>query len=170
MGESAVTNSNYGILFSRPDMQLQRRYFEEMCSLIGINVIYRAPRKDKHWTTYSEIESNYMAPQKVSCIFDEYPTQSTMKKLGWVAELSEQASVISVPYNLEGLQVGAIFIIPSAVNPSEGRVFRVSKMSTIMIYPSSVTCEIVPEYENTFSNDTFNHNTNSFNILNKEEY
>ena len=163
-------DSNYGILFNGPDMQLQRRYFNEMCSLIGINVIYRAPRKDKHWTTYSEIESNYMAPKKVSCIFNEYPDQSTMKKLGWVAELNEQASIISVPYDLEEIQVGALFIIPSAVNPKEGRVFRVSKMSTIMIYPSSITCEIVPEYENTFSNDTFDHHTNSFNILNKEDY
>lgn len=160
---------SYGILFNGPDLELQRVYFDEMCSLIGINVIYRANRKDKHWTTYSEIESNYMEPKLVSCIFNEYPTQQTMKKLGWVAELDTAASIVSVPYDLDNLQVGALFIVPSAINPKQGRLFRVSKMSTVMIYPSSITCELVPEYENTFSNDTYEHKTNSFNILNREE-
>ena len=165
-----LQSNPYGVLRNAPDIQLQRNYFKEMCSLLGVNVIFRAPRPDKHFTTYSEIESNYFTPQVVGCIFTENPDQKTMKKLGWVAELDGSPSIISVPFDVEGLQVGALFIVPSALNPKSGRVFRVTELSTIMIYPASITCKLVPEYENTFSNDTYNHQTNSFNILNKEEY
>ena len=48
---------NYGVLLT-PDILLHRKYFEEMVKLIGINVIYKAPRKDKHYSDYGEIESN----------------------------------------------------------------------------------------------------------------
>ena len=78
--------SNYGLLLT-PDIKLHRKYFEEMTKLIGIKVAYRAPKPDKHYTTYAEIESNYAEPVLVGCIFDEHPTQQTLKKMGWVAEL-----------------------------------------------------------------------------------
>lgn len=137
----------YGVLLNEKDIQLQRKQFIEMCTMIGSKAIYRAPRPGKHYTTYSEIESNYFEPQLIVCMFNEFPDQRTMKKLGWVSELDENASIISVPYDLQDIQVGALFVLPSAVNPKQGRLFRVSKMSTIMIHPSSITCEIVPEYE-----------------------
>lgn len=43
----------YGKLLT-PDIKLHRKYFDEMVKLLGIQVIYRAPRKDKHWTNYAE--------------------------------------------------------------------------------------------------------------------
>lgn len=158
---------NYGLLLS-PDIKLHRHYFSEMVKLIGINVIYRAPRKDKHWTTYAEIDSNYQHPIKVGCIFNEHPDVYTMKKLGWVSELQTEASLISVPYDLPDIQVGSLFIIPSGIDNTQGRLFRVSQMSTIMIYPSSITCQIVPEYEDTFDNALYDHSSRSFNLLNED--
>lgn len=92
-----------------------------------------------------------------------------MKKLGWMAEFNTEASIISVPYDLSGIQVGCLFIVPSALNPNQGRLFRVAKISTIMIYPASITCELVPEYEDTASNEIVEHKTNSMNLLNREE-
>ena len=159
----------YGILMHEEDLKLQRGWFDEMVSLIGVTVIYRSPRPNKTWTRYSEIESNYNEPIALGCIFSEYPDQKTMKKLGWVAELDEQASIISVPYDTPNIQVGALFIVPSALDPKVGRLFRVTKMSTIMICPASVTCELVPEYEDTQSDDMYDHRHNSFNLLNQEE-
>jgi len=44
-----------------------------MVQLIGVTVIYRAVRPDKHYTTYSEIDSNYYEPMLVGCVFNEYP-------------------------------------------------------------------------------------------------
>ena len=159
----------YGLLLNN-DIKLHRGYFDEMIRLLGIQVIYRAPLPDKHYTTYAEIESNYAEPILVGCIFDEHPTQQTLKKMGWVAELQQNSSFIHVPYDLPDLQRGALFIVPSGIDNAKGRLFRVVSMSTSMVYPASITCEIVPEYENTYvpeTNDDYVHSTD--NLLNEEQ-
>ena len=159
----------YGLLLNN-DIKLHRGYFDEMIRLLGIQVIYRAPLPDKHYTTYAEIESNYAEPILVGCIFDEHPTQQTLKKMGWVAELQQNSSFIHVPYDLPHLQQGALFIVPSGIDNAKGRLFRVVSMSTSMVYPASITCEIVPEYENTYvpeTNDDYVHATD--NLLNEEQ-
>lgn len=162
-------DSQYGLLLSKKDILLQRKYFDEMCSMIGVKVIHRAPRPGKSYTTYSEIDSNYYEPEIVGCIFDEHPNQRTMKKLGWNAELGTSASIISVPYDVNGLQQGSLFIVPSAFDNTKGRLFRVTEITSIMIYPCSLTCQLVPEFENTFTDNSYVHKTNSFNLLNREE-
>jgi len=162
-------NQNYGLLLNERDIKLQRKYFEEMCTMVGVKVIHRAPRPGKSYTTYSEIDSNYFEPELVGCIFEEHPNHRTMKKLGWNSELNESASLISVPYDLKGIQQGSIFVVPSAFDNTQGRVFRVVEITGIMIYPCSLTCKLVPEFENTFSDNLFTHTTNSFNLLNREE-
>ena len=164
-----MNSGNYGVLLRDSDIKIHRKYFEEMCKLIGVNVLYYIPKENKHWTTYAEIKTNFYDPILVSCIFEDHPNQYTMKKLGWDSELQENASLISVPYDLEKIQVGAIFIVPSSIDNTKGRVFRVVRMRNSMIYPSSITCELVPEYENTFSSSEFVYKDSSFNLLNDEE-
>lgn len=164
-----MNQNEVGLLIRENDLKLHRKYFEELVNLIGIKVVYRAPKLDKHYTIYTEIESNYEKPEVIGCIFVEHPDQKTMKKLGWNAELNESASIISVPYDLKGLQVGALFIIPSGLDNAYGRLFRVSEMSNMMIYPSSITCQLVPEYEDTFNSSQYNYKHSSFNLLNEEE-
>lgn len=164
-----MQSPKYGLLLNN-DIKLHRGYFDEMIRLLGIQVIYRAPLPDKHYTTYAEIESNYAEPILVGCIFDEHPTQQTLKKMGWVAELQQDSSFIHVPYDLPNLQQGALFIVPSGIDNAKGRLFRVVSMSTSMVYPASITCEIVPEYENTYvpeTNDDYVHSTD--NLLNEEQ-
>ena len=73
----------------------------------------------------------------------------TLKKMGWVAELQEGSSVIHVPYDLEGLQAGALFEVPSGIDTAKPRLFRVISMQNIMVYPASIACEIAPEYRDT---------------------
>ena len=158
----------YGILLGN-DIKMIRDYFEELVHIYGIQVLYRAVKKDKHWTTYAEVESNYERPVVIGCIFDEYPEQKTMKKLGWVSELAENASIISVPYDTENIQVGALFVVPSAIDKAKGRLFRVVEMSTIMIYPASITCKIVPEFENTCSKSQEAHLNDSQSMLRRED-
>lgn len=164
-----MESGNYGALLNGPDIKLHRQYFTEMCDLIGVKVLFYAPKENKHWTTYAEIKTNFYDPILVSCIFEDHPNQYTMKKLGWDSELQENASLISVPYDLKDLQVGAIFIVPSSIDNTKGRVFRVVRMRNSMIYPSSITCELVPEYENTFSSSEYSYKNSSFNLLNDEE-
>lgn len=167
--DSYEVNRDYGFLLNEHNIKLSRGYFKEMVRLLGINVIYRAPLPDKHWTNYGEIDSNFEPPKLVGCIFEDHPNQYTMKKLGWVAELQENSSLISVPYDLKGIQVGALFIVPSGIDKAEGRLFRVKRLSNIMVYPASITCEIVPEYENTYSTALQNYTASSSNLLNDEE-
>lgn len=161
--------TKYGKLLNS-DIKLHRKYFDEMVKLLGIQVIYRAPRPDKHWTTYSEVESNYQKPIVVGCLFEEHPTQSTMKKRGWVSELQENSSLIDVPYDTPDIQVGALFIVPSGLDDGKGRLFRCIKLTNSIVYPAAVTCEIVPEYENTYVESSRDFTHSSFNLLNEEDY
>lgn len=162
-------NSKYGLLLT-PDIKLYRNYFNEMCRLIGIKVIYMAPRKNKQYTTYAEIESNYQSPIVISAIFSEHPQQQTLKKMGWVSELQEDASIIHIAYDTPDIQQGALFIVPSGLDDGKGRLFRCTRLTNSIVYPASITCEIVPEYEDTYPNTNNDFKHSSFNILNEEDY
>ena len=161
--------NKYGTLLT-PDIKLHRLYFKEMVKLLGINVIYRAVKPGKKYTTYAEIDTNFEAPLLEGCIFDEHPTQQTLKKIGWVSELQQNSSIIHVRYDLPGLQQGALFIVPSGIDNAQGRLFRVVKLTNSIVYPASITCEIVPEYENTYHNSLDDFTDTSFNLLNEEDY
>ena len=161
--------SNYGLLIQEKDILLHRQYFLECAKMIGVNILHRAPRNDKSYTRYGEIDSNYYEPESTPSIFVEFPDQKTMRKLGWNAELQENASIISVPYDLRGLQKGSLFEIPSAFDNAKPRLFRVVEISAIMIYPASLTCKVIPEFENTFSRNQLEHSTSSFNLLKRED-
>lgn len=158
----------YGILLT-PDMKLHRNYFMELVRLIGIQVYYRAPMPGKTYTVYTEIVSNYYDPLQIGCIFHEHPDQKTLKKMGWVSELSDSSCLIDVPYDTPELQQGALFFVPSGLDGAPARLFRVVKMQNSMVYPAAITCEIVPEFESTFNPEQYNYKTTNFNLLNEEE-
>lgn len=160
--------NKYGLLLNG-DIKLHRQWFKEFVKLQGINVIYRAVKPGMKYTTYAELDTNFEPPMLEGCIFDEHPTQQTLKKMGWVSELQESSSIIHLRYDLENIQQGCLFIIPSGLDDGKGRMFRVVKLTTGIIYPATITCEIVPEYENTFSESLHDHSDSSFNLLNEED-
>lgn len=160
--------NKYGLLLNG-DIKLHRQWFKEMVKLHGINVIYRAVKPGKKWTSYAELDTNFELPTLEGCIFDEHPTQQTLKKMGWVSELQESSSIIHVRYDLPGIQVGCLFIIPSGLDNAQGRVFRVTKLTNSIVYPASITCELVPEYENTFNESLHDFTYNDFTLLEEEE-
>lgn len=163
-----MEENKYGKLLT-PSIKLHRQYFRELVSLLGIQVIYRAPKPDRHWTTYAEVESNYEQPLSTGCIFTEHPKQQTMNKLGWLSELQDEPSLIHVDYDLPGLKTDALFVIPSGLDGAPGRLFRVRRLSNSIVYPASMTCLIVPEFENTFSNSSYNYKHSDFNLLSGED-
>ena len=140
-----------------------------MVKLIGIQLQYYQVKPGKSYTTYTEIKTTHYDPITIGCIFDEHPTQKTLKKMGWVAELQENSSIIHVAYDLPGIQQGALFSIPSAIEGAPNRLFRVVNMMTTMIYPASISCELVPEYIDNFDKSLFNYQHTDFNLLNTEE-
>lgn len=159
--------SDTGILLNKNNILLHRKYFKEMTRLIGINVLYRSPKEGmKSWDSYGELDAAYNPPILEGVIFEEHPTIWTMKKLGWNAEQQDDPSIIHVRYDLEGLQVGALFIIPSGIDNSQGRVFRVMKMSTTQVYPASIACMLAPEWESTEEKtSTEDFSKSNFNVL-----
>lgn len=165
-----MENRDTGLLLNEHNIKLHRQWFKQMCKLIGINVQYRAPTgSSKTYNIYSELDAHYTEPETVSCIFDEHPSQKTMRMLGWNAELNETIIVIHVPYDLPQLQAGCLFIIPSGLDQAEPRIFRVIRMSNIAIYPASIACEIAPVY---FNDDVPSNITDftqsTFNVLDDE--
>ena len=162
-------NKNYGILNQTP-VNLHRRYFEDMVKLRGVFCQYQFPLQNKQYTVQGELSSSYSEPISVGCIFNDHIDQKTAKKLGWDSELQDQMTAISVPYDLENLQIGCLFKIPSAYDSTEGRLFRVVDMSAIAMYPASITCRLVQEYESTMTlAETHVFNNSDFNLLNQED-
>lgn len=162
-----MTNqSDYGILLNEKAIKLHRLYFKQMVKLLGINCQYRAPMANKDYNTQGDLESAYQPAESVGCIFQDHPDQKTLKKMGWVAELQEGSSIIHVPYDLKDLQVGALFLVPSGLDNTEGRLFRVISMQNIMIYPASIACEIAPEYKDSDEPVTItDFSQNNFTVL-----
>lgn len=137
---------DYGLLINK-DIKLHRMYFKQMVKLHGINCIYRAPKAgDKVLDRHGDLDAHYEKGILVGVIFQDHPDQRSLKKMGWVAELGENSSMIHVQYDLPGLQVGSLFCVPSGIDQAEGRWFRVIKMQNTMVYPASISCEIAPEY------------------------
>ena len=164
-------DNKYGMLLT-PEIKLHRKYFLEMAKLLGIQLIYRAPLPGKTFDEHGDLNANYYPGQVVFGIFQDHPDQKTLKKMGWVAELQENSSIIHVPYDLPNLQVGALFIIPSGIDKAEGRVFRVISMQNIMVYPASITCEIAPEYEDIdepILHEDFTQSTTTLLVDNEED-
>ena len=138
---------DYGILINEKNITLHRMWFKQCVALHGINCKYKAPLVNKDYDVHADLQTGYAPEMVVGCLFEEHPNQKSLKKAGWVAELQESSSMIHVPYDLPNLQVGALFEVPSGLDHSKGRVFRVISMSNIMIYPASITCELALEYE-----------------------
>ena len=164
-------DNKYGMLLT-PEIKLHRKYFLEMAKLLGIQLIYKAPLPGKTFDEHGDLNANYYPGQVVFGIFQDHPDQKTLKKMGWVAELQENSSIIHVPYDLPNLQVGALFIIPSGIDKAEGRVFRVISMQNIMVYPASIACEIAPEYEDIdepILHEDFTQSTTTLLIDNEED-
>ena len=147
-------NEKYGKLLHE-EIKINRQYFREMVKLLGIYVLYRAPKgNEKKYNSWAEVDVNYEPPIKIGCIFDEHPTQQTLKKMGWVSELQENSSIIHVDYDLPKLQNGSLFIIPSGLDDGKARIFRVIRLTTSIVYPASIACEIIPEYIDSFNEKT----------------
>ena len=161
-----MDNKDYGLLLNQ-NIKLYRSYFKEMVKLLGINCIYRAPRKDsKHFDEHGDLDSNYYEPMQVGVIMQDHPDQKTLKKMGWVTELQESSSIIHVSYDLEHLEVGALFTLPSGIDGAPGRTFRVISMQVGMIYPASIACEVAPEYEDTTQeSEIHDFSGSNFNVL-----
>ena len=154
-----------GILIRKKNVNLQRFYFKQAVRLIGINVLYRAPRKNKKYNGYGELDTYFLEPINVGVIFEDHPNIWTMRKLGWDSELQEGETLIHVPYDTPNLESGGMLEVPSGLDDTPGKRFRILKMRTSMVYPSEVVCHIAPLFTSTIDNSQQQHQDNNFIML-----
>lgn len=134
-------------LLTRKDAKLHRRYFEEMCKLIGQSVGYQYVIKQE-MTIHSEDNSTLSMPIRIDVLFDENPQTDTLNKLGWVSELNEQKPiVVNLPYNTPNLTVNARIIIETVDGLNRPRVFKVTTIKADLEYPDAYTCALAPVYD-----------------------
>lgn len=166
-----MENRDTGLLLNKKNIELNRFYFKQALKLYGINVLYRAPRKDqKQYDLHGELDALYTEPIVVACIYNEHTDQKTMKKLGWNAERDESTPVIHVPYDTPNLEAGCLFEIPSGLDNSKARVFKVIDMSSIPVYPASIACKLGPMMQNELEHSQLiDFNKTDFNVLREEE-
>lgn len=165
-----MENKDTGLLLNKQNISLQKFYFKEAVRLKGINVLFRAPKKGSHYDRYGEMDANYEEPIPVGCIFQEHVNQWTMKKLGWNSERQEEATIIHVPIDLKGLEAGAIFIVPSNLDNTKGRVFKVIDMYTESIFPCSIACRLGPVFESeSHDGEVEDFTQSNFNLINEED-
>lgn len=150
------------------DAKIFRYYADEALDMYGIVSQYYQCKPGKSFTTLGELKSCYYDPIRTKVIFDQAPQVRTLKKLGWVTELDSQQPIIHVKYDLPGLEVGCLFNIKDPLAVSSGRMFRVTKMSVGILYPATVTCQVVA-----IVGDSVEETTNPYNgpesiFLNKE--
>lgn len=143
----------------KQDALNMRRYFNEMLKRWGIDAMYyEVVENTKRYNETGEFSAVYKDPIPCQLIFDQVPKIATLKKLGWTTEIDESQPLVHISYDIPGIQVGACFSIADPINPSRGRLFRVSRMSMGIIYPSSITCQLVSVVgdmpENTLQPDT----------------
>lgn len=140
-----------------------------MTKLLGIKVGYQYPLDSKYYNLNGELIAQYSESRDIFCIFNDHLDQKTAKMLGWDFQLDQQAQIITVAYDLENLQIGCLFNIPEGLDSQKRRLYRVVEMSTIQVYPASVTCKLVQEYETRMSmTDVTNFETSNFNLLKEE--
>ena len=161
--------NNTGVLLNEQNLKFQRQYFEEMVRLIGLKVLYLAPRKDKTYNGYGELESFFYDPVEVGCIFTEHPNVWTMRKAGWNVERADDLSMIQVPYDLERLERGGLFLIKCGPDTAEPRKFQIRDMKTDAVVPVCVECLLGAVYSSTFETSQFQHTDNNFNLLRHDE-
>lgn len=133
-----------GILYQN-DLEIQRYYFNEAIEYYGIDAdYYQVKTHSQEFNSTGEMSSKYYDPVPIKLIYDQVPKINTLKKLGWVTELSQDSQpLIHIPFDTPGIQVGALFKIEDPLKPGSGRMFRATKMTTGVIYPSAVTLQIV---------------------------
>lgn len=148
------------------DALIHRRYFKEVLRLMGIDgMYYQIKPGTSHYNESGEFSALYEKPIPCQFIFDQVPTVSTLKKLGWITELDREFPLVHVDYDLPDLQKGTLFLVEDPLREGKGRLFRVNKIQLGILYPVCATCQVAPVVgdvpENTLQPDNSINRNNS---------
>lgn len=128
----------------RNEALLQRRYFKEMCKLVGISVAYQWVT-DKKYTIHSEKNFKYSQPIRMDVILNENPTIETLNTYGWLSEIGDSLPLIAhIPFDTPNLMVGCRITLATIRGTNRPRIFDITKIGSNLEYPDSYTVALAP--------------------------
>lgn len=128
----------------RNEALLQRRYFKEMCKLVGISCAYQWVT-DKEYTIHSEKNFKYSQPIRMNIILNENPTIETLNTYGWLSELGDTLPIIAhIPFDTPNLMVGCRIMLATIKGTDRPRLFDITRIGSNLEYPDSYTVALAP--------------------------
>lgn len=139
-----------GTLYKQDLDRIQLDFIKEVAKLRGTNVLfYKVLSQIKDIYTDIEIESETQ-PIQVAVIMEQYPqNRKTLQREGWYNKDSEDNPItMYVPLDLETLKRWQYVMIPGRIkgdgNPSDYRLYEVTKISTNMDHPHYYLIAVAP--------------------------
>lgn len=128
----------------RNESLLQRKYFKEMCKLVGISVAYQWVTKQEY-TIHSEKNFQYSQPIRMNVILNENPTIETLNTYGWLSELGDTLPIVAhIPFDTPNLKVGCRITLATIRGTNRPRIFDIIKIGSNLEYPDSYTVALAP--------------------------
>lgn len=139
-----------GTLYKQDLDRIQLDFIKEAAKLRGTDVLfYEVLSQIKDIYTDIEIESETQ-PIRVAVIMEQYPqNRKTLQREGWYNKDSEDNPItMYVPLDLETLKRWQYVMIPGRIkgdgNPSDYRLYEVTKISTNMDHPHYYLIAVAP--------------------------
>lgn len=137
-------------LISANEVEYLRRQFNATVEQLGVLFKYQYPLNNDLDDFNQPAPDGYSKEYDVYGIFDGEPKLKTYKNLGWVVEKSDNLPfLIHVPFDTPNIQKNALFKISGQLTGIAPRIFQVTELSTTLVCPDHIVCQIVPLVGNT---------------------
>lgn len=132
------------------EVEYLRAQFKLTVVQLGVLFKYRYPLNSNVDMYDQPAPDGYSTESDVYGIFDGEPKLKTYRNLGWAVEKNDNLPfLIHVPFDTPHIQKGCLFSIDGQVTEIEARLFQVTELTTGLVCPDHIICQIVPLVGNT---------------------
>lgn len=137
-------------LISEQEVIYLRNRFVETVKELGVPFIYQYPLGNDLDDFAQPAPDGYSQELEVYGIFDGEPKLKTYRNLGWVVEKSDNLPfLLHIPFSTPHIQKGCLFKTSGQFTGIAERVFQVTELTTGLVCPDHIVCQIVPLVGNT---------------------
>ena len=137
-------------LISEQEVVYLRKQFDETVKQLGVPFVYQYPLGNNLDDFAQPAPDGYSQEIEVYGIFDGEPKLKTYRNLGWVVEKSDSLPfLLHISFNTPRIQKGSLFKTSGQFTGIEARVFQVTELTTGLVCPDHIVCQIVPLVGNT---------------------
>lgn len=127
------------------EIEYLRRQFKFAVEQIGVQFMYRYPLNNAIDVFNQPAPDGYSERIPIYGVFEGEPKLKTYRNLGWVVEKSDNLPfLIHIPFDTPHIQRGCLFEIDGQITSIESRLFQVTELSTGLVCPDHIICQIVP--------------------------